>query len=111
MVKLLLIFVVVTDEKRKKKIMSEQLGRNTTGEPTMSGWDRLNRGRRLLEEAEHNKYQRRIIEKERLQKTNELQQVVDGVQRERDAQLLELALVVVKQPRARFMAKILSRSS
>ncbi len=72
--------------------MSEQLGRNTTGEPTMSGWDRLNRGRRLLEEAEHNKYQRRIIEKERLQKTNELQQVVDGVQRESDAQLLELAL-------------------
>ena len=58
----------------------------------MSGWDRLNRGRRLLEEAEHNKYQRRIIEKERLQKTNELQRVVDGVQRESDAQLLELAL-------------------
>ena len=44
--------------------MSEQLGRNTTGEPTMSGWDRLNRGRRLLEEAEYNKYQRRIAEKE-----------------------------------------------
>lgn len=136
MVKLLLIFVVVTDEKRKKKIMSEQLGRNTTGEPTMSGWDRLNRGRRLLEEAEHNKYQRRIAEKEQeaarlqmqreylplefsgkqdaeftavslgaaeaqeayeqyergAQKINEIQQVVDGVQREADAQLLELAL-------------------
>ncbi|MBB1554817.1 hypothetical protein HG444_000710 [Candidatus Saccharibacteria bacterium] len=92
MVKLLLIFVVVTDEKRKKKIMSEQLGRSATGEPTMSGWDRLNRGRRILEEAEYNKYQRRIAEKERQQKTNELQQVVDGVQREADAQLLELAL-------------------
>ncbi len=118
--------------------MSEQLGRNATGEPTMSGWDRLNRGRRLLEEAEYNKYQRRIIEKEqeaaRLQmqreylplefsgkqdaeftavsldaaeaqeayeqyergaqeiKINKIQQVVDGVQRESDAQLLELAL-------------------
>ena len=105
--------------------MSEQLGRNTTGEPTMSGWDRLNRGRRLLEEAEYNKYQRRIAEKERQQqeaksplkssgevttefegasldtdetqeayeqKINELQQVVDGVQSEADAQLLELAL-------------------
>lgn len=72
--------------------MSEQLGRNATGEPIMSGWDRLNRGRRLLEEAEHNKYQRRIMEKERLQKINEIQQVVDGVQRESDAQLLELAL-------------------
>lgn len=136
MVKLLLLFVVVTDEKRKKKIMSEQLGRNTTGEPTMSGWDRLNRGRRLLEEAEYNKYQRRIAEKEQeaarlqmqreylplefsgkqdaeftavslgaaeaqeayeqyergAQKINEIQQVVDGVQYEADAQLLELVL-------------------
>ena len=118
--------------------MSEQLGRNTTGEPIVSGWDRLNRGRRLLEEAEHNKYQRRIMEKEqeaaRLQmqreylplefsgrqdaeftavsldaaeaqeayeqyergaqeiKINKIQQVVDGVQRESDAQLLELVL-------------------
>ena len=104
----------------------------------MSGWDRLNRGRRILEEAEYNKYQHRIAEKEqeaaRLQmqreylplefsgkqdaefttvsldaaeaqeayeqyergaqeiKINKIQQVVDGVQRESDAQLLELAL-------------------
>lgn len=72
--------------------MSEQLGRNTTGEPIVDGWDRLNRGRRILEEAEYNKYQRRIAEKERLQKTNQIQQVVDSVQRESDAQLLELAL-------------------
>lgn len=72
--------------------MSEQLGRNTTGEPIVDGWYMLKRGRRILEEAEYNKYQRRIMEKESLQKTNELQQVVDGVQRESDAQLLELAL-------------------
>ena len=132
MVKLLPIFVVVTDEKRKKKIMSEQLGRNTTGEATPSGWDRLNRG----EEAEYNKHQRRIAEKEYQEreaqreqlplqfsgeattelegaslgtdevqkvyeqyeqgaqkiKIQQLQQLVNGVQHEADAQLLELAL-------------------
>lgn len=116
--------------------MSEQLGRNTTGEATPSGWDRLNRG----EEAEYNKHQRRIAEKEyqereaQLQaqreqlplqfsgeattelegaslgtdevqkvyeqyeqgaqkiKIQQLQQLVNGVQHEADAQLLELAL-------------------
>lgn len=88
--------------------MSEQLGRNTTGEATPSGWDRLNRG----EEAEYNKHQRRIAEKEYQEReaqlqaqreqlplqfssevaTEELQQVVDGVQSEADAQLLELVL-------------------
>lgn len=116
--------------------MSEQLGRNTTSEATPSGWDRLNRG----EEAEYNKHQRRIAEKEyqereaQLQaqreqlplqfsgeattelegaslgtdevqkvyeqyeqgaqkiKIQQLQQLVNGVQHEADAQLLELAL-------------------
>lgn len=43
--------------------MSEQLGRNTTGEPIVSGWDRLNRERRLPEEAQHNKYQHHTAEK------------------------------------------------
>ena len=112
--------------------MSEQLGRNTTGEATPSGWDRLNRG----EEAEYNKHQRRIAEKEYQEreaqreqlplqfsgeattelegaslgtdevqkvyeqyeqgaqkiKIQQLQQLVNGVQHEADAQLLELAL-------------------
>ena len=113
MVKLLPIFVVVIDEKRKKKIMSEQLGRNTTGEPIVDGWDRLNRERLQQEvklplrfsgeattefkgvsldtdEAQeaYEQYERGAQEI----KINKIQQVVDGVQREADAQLLELVL-------------------
>lgn len=114
--------------------MSEQLGRNTTGEPIVSGWDRLNEGRRLLDNAVYNKYQRRIAEKEQQEReaqlqaqreqlplqfkgematelegasldTDEVQEAyeqyergaqlrhaVDSVQRESDAQLLELVL-------------------
>lgn len=114
--------------------MSEQLGRNTTGEPIVDGWDRLNEGRRLLDNAVYNKYQRRIAEKEQQEReaqlqaqreqlplqfkgematelegasldTDEVQEAyeqyergaqlrhaVDSVQRESDAQLLELVL-------------------
>lgn len=85
--------------------MSEQLGRNTTGEPIVNGWDRLNRERQQQEaksplqssgevatEFEGASLDTDEAQEAYEQKINELQQVVDGVQREADAQLLELVL-------------------
>lgn len=85
--------------------MSEQLGRNTTGEPMVNGWDRLNREHQQQEaklplkssgevttEFEGASLDTDEAQEAYEQKVNELRQVVDGVQREADAQLLELVL-------------------